>query len=202
MADEQNVNQEITEQTTATSGGGQKLPASDPKSNAPAEPQDKQAEKTFTQKELDDIVKQRLERAAKGQPTKEELAAFRRWQDEQKTDEQRHADELKAAQDKQTAAELRAADLEAKLAAMSKGVSAEAADDVIALAQGRVSDDVPLDKAIDEVLKKYPQFTASGAAPKAKITTGVPSTGGADNMSGVEKRFYEKNPQLLKTGGN
>ncbi len=194
MADEQNVtNQAITEQGGAQSAGG------DPKSNAPAEQQDKQIEKTFTQKELDDIVKQRLDRATKGQPSKEELAAFRAWQDSQKTAEEKHADELKTAQDKQTAAEQRAADLEAKLAAMSKGVSAAAVDDVIALAKGRVSEDVSLDKAIDEVLKKYPQFATGAEAPKAKITTGVPSLGGANNMSGVERRFYEKNPQLLKT---
>lgn len=196
MADENTTTQEITEQGGAQSAGG------DPKFDAPAEQQDKQVEKTFTQKELDDIVKQRLDRAAKGQPSKEELAAFRKWQDEQKTDEQRHADELKTAQDKQTAAEQRAADLEAKLMAMTKGVSAGSVEDVIALAKGRVSDDVTLDKAIDEVLKKYPQFAVGGEVPKAKITTGVPSTGGANNMSGVEKRFYEKNPQLLKTGGN
>ena len=71
-------------------------------------------------------------------------------------------------------------------------------EDVIALARVKVSEDITLDKAIDEVLKKYPQFIGSGEVPKPKITTGVPSTGGANNMSGVEKRFYEKNPQLLK----
>ncbi len=198
MADEQNTTtQGITEQGTATSVGGDpttSTPAGDGK--APVQQED---EKKFSQKELDDILKQRLDRAAKGQPSKEELEAFRKWQDEQKTDEQRHADELKTAQDKQTAAEQRAADLEAKLTAMSKGVSAAAVDDVIALAKGRVSDEVTLDKAVDEVLKKYPQFTAAGEAPKPKITTGVPSLGGTNTMTGVEKAFYDKNPHLLKT---
>ena len=42
------------------------------------------AEKTFTQKELDDIVKQRLDRAKKDMPTKDELKAFREWKDSQK----------------------------------------------------------------------------------------------------------------------
>ena len=196
MADEQNVNQEITEQGGAQSAGGDpttSTPASDGKAPAPQED-----EKKFSQKELDDIVKQRLDRATKGQPSKEELAAFRRWQDEQKSDEERHADEIKKAQDDKAAAELRAADFEAKYTALSKGVRADAVEDVIALARVKVSEDITLDKAIDEVLKKYPQFIGSGEVPKPKITTGVPSTGGANNMSGVEKRFYEKNPQLLK----
>lgn len=196
MADEQNVDQEITEQDGAKTVGGDptSTPAGDGKAPAPQED-----EKKFSQKELDEHINRRLERERKNQPTKEELAAFRAWQDSQKSAEEKHADELKAAQDKQTAAEQRAADLEAKLAAMSKGVNAGSVEDVIALARGRMTDDVPLDKAIDEVLKKYPQFLGQGEAPKAKITTGVPSTGGANNMSGVEKRFYEKNPQLLKT---
>ena len=161
MADEQNVNQEITEQGGAQTAGGDptSTPAGDGKAPAPQED-----EKKFSQKELDEHINRRLERERKNQPSKEELAAFRKWQDEQKTDEQRHADELKTAQDKQTAAEQRAADLEAKLAAMSKGVSAAAVEDVIALAKGRVSDEVSLDKAIDEVLKKYPHFAEKEAS--------------------------------------
>lgn len=162
MADENiQATTEPTEQTTATSGGGdpKSTPAGDGKAPAPQED-----EKKFSQKELDDIVKQRLDRATKGQPTKEELAAFRAWQDEQKTAEEKRADELKAAQDKQIAAEQRASDLEAKFTAISKGVSASAVEDVIALAKGRVSEDITLDKAIDEVLKKYPQFAAGNAA--------------------------------------
>ena len=197
MADEQNVtNQAITEQGGAQSAGGDpttSTPASDGKAPAPQED-----EKKFSQKELDEHINRRLERERKNQPTKEELAAFRRWQDEQKSDEERHADEIKKAQDDKAAAELRAADFEAKYTALSKGVRADTVEDVIALARVKVSEDITLDKAIDEVLKKYPQFIGSGEVPKPKITTGVPSTGGANNMSGVEKRFYEKNPQLLK----
>lgn len=206
MAEENKTTQEITEQdgVQPVGGGAKSTPADGGKSPASQATLASQTtlvpqedEKKFSQKELDDIVKQRLDRAAKGQPSKEELAAFRKWQDEQKTDEQRHADEIKKALDDKAAAELRVEELEAKYTAMTKGVKPEAVEDVFALAKGRVSETVTLGKAIDEVLKKYPQFGA-GEASKPRITTGVPSIGGTNTMSGVEKRFYERNPELLK----
>ena len=150
------------------------------------------AAKTFTQDEVNDLIKARLERERKGQPTKDELAAFRAWQDEQKTAEQKQAEAVKAQSDRADAAEKKAAALEAKLLAASKGVSPEAADDVVALASLKVSDETPLEKAIDEVLKKYPQFTG-GSAPR---TTGVPAGSGGAAVSGVEAAFRAKNPNI------
>ena len=129
------------------------------------------AAKTFTQDEVNDLIKARLERERKGQPTKDELAAFRAWQDEQKTAEQKQAEAVKAQSDRADAAEKKAAALEAKLLAASKGVSPEAADDVVALASLKVSDETPLEKAIDEVLKKYPQFTGTSAPRTSCATT-------------------------------
>ena len=182
MADE-TQNTQATEQGGAqTAGGG----------SASSTSESVQTEKTFTQKELDDIVRQRVERERKGQPTKDELKAFRDWQDSQKTAEQKTADEINAAKQAQTAAEQRAELLAAQVAAMKKGVSAEAVEDVIALAQGRTSDTVTLDKAIDEVLKKYPQF-AGASAPR---TTGVPAGSGGAAVSGVEAAFRAKNPNI------
>lgn len=53
-------------------------------------------EKKFSQKELDNIVKQRLDRAAKGQPSKEELAEFRKYKESLKTEEEKRADQQKS----------------------------------------------------------------------------------------------------------
>nr|DAP59444.1 MAG TPA: Major capsid protein [Caudoviricetes sp.] len=65
------------------------------KDGQPAKPTEAPAaaEKKFSQKELDDIVKQRLERAAKGQPSKEELAEFRRYKDSLKTEEEKRSEQ-------------------------------------------------------------------------------------------------------------
>lgn len=189
MAEETQTNlttQTTTEQTAALSGGG------DPNTSTP---DSVQAEKTFTQAEVNELIRVRLERERKGQPTKDELTAFRNWQNSQKTAEQKAADDLKAAQDAQSAAEQKAADLEAMFAAMKAGVSPEAAEDVVALAKLKVSEDMPLTAAIAEVLKKYPQFC--GNAPAPVTTTGAKiNNGGSTTVSGVEKRFLEKNPGI------
>lgn len=127
--------------------GGANLPE---KAVSTSEPE--QTAKTFTQAELDAIVKQRLERAAKGQPSKEEMEAFRKWQDSRKTAEQLSQEKISAAENGRADAEKKLAAAEAKCCAYSKGVTAEAVDDVIALAMAKVSDDMPIEKAIDAVI--------------------------------------------------
>ena len=190
MADETQTTQATQEQGGAQTAGG------DPNVSTPESAQGANvatvAAKTFTQDEVNDLIKSRLERERKGQPTKDELEAFYKWQDEQKTAEQKQAEAIKAQSDRADAAEKKAAALEAKLLATSKGVKPEAADDVVALASLNVSDDMPLEKAIDEVLKKYPLFTGT----TAPTTTGVPAGNGGASRSGVEAAFLAKNPGI------
>ena len=198
---ETNTNTTVTETINkAENSGGDPKQAVSPKQDEKAVSTNEGAEKTFTQAELDEIVKQRLERQKKGQPSKEEMDAFHKWQDSQKTAEQLSAEKISAAQTAASEAEKRAAAAEAKCCAFSKGVSKEAVDDVIALAMNKVDDNTPIDKAIDAVIAKYPSFcSAKSEAPKG-ITTGVNfGNNGGSQMSGVERRFYEKNPDLRKT---
>lgn len=58
----------------------------------------KQEEKTFTQAELDKVVTERLQRERNKMPSKEELVAFHKWQDGQKSAEELQADKLSEAQ--------------------------------------------------------------------------------------------------------
>lgn len=198
---ETNTNTTVTETINkAENNGGDPKQAVSPKQDEKAVSTNEGAEKTFTQAELDEIVRQRLERQKKGQPSKEEMDAFHKWQDSQKTAEQLSAEKISAAQTAASEAEKRAAAAEAKCCAFSKGVSKEAVDDVIALAMNKVDDNTPIDKAIEAVIAKYPSFcSAKSEAPKG-ITTGVNfGNNGGSQMSGVERRFYEKNPDLRKT---
>jgi hypothetical protein len=151
--------------------------------------------KTFTQDEVDALIKSRLEREKKGMPTKEELKAFKAYQDSQKTAEQLAADKLAAIEAEKSDAVKKSAVLEAKVTAFSKGVKAEAVEDVIALAMSKVSDDTDIGAAIDIVVKKYPSFC--GAAADKGITTGV-NFSGADNtnVDGVTAAFLAKNPGM------
>lgn len=170
--------------------GGANLPE---KAVSTSEPE--QTAKTFTQAELDAIVKQRLERQAKGQPSKEEMDAFRKWQDSQKTAEQLSQEKISAAENGRADAEKKLVAAEAKCCAYSKGVTAEAVDDVIALAMAKVSDDMPIEKAIDAVISKYPSFCSAKSAPQG-VTTGVSFGNGSKQPSGVEAAFLAKNPNI------
>ena len=172
---EENTNTTAAENNTAPQGNTQQ-------ENEPAKPaENTPAEKTFTQKELDDIVKQRLDRAKKDMPSKDELKAFREWKDSQKTAEQKAADDIAAANSAKEAAEREKQALEIKVACLSKGVLPEAADDVIALAARLTDDNTSIEKAVDKVLEKYPAFL--GKPPK-KVTTGV-KTGDTADSSGT-----------------
>lgn len=123
-------------------------------------------------------------------PTQEELAAFRKWQESQQSEAEKQAAAISKAEKARLAAEAKAAAAELKLSALSKGVTAEALDDVIALARTKISDSVTAEQAIEAIVQKYPQFGAG-------VTTGVHTgSGGTDNLSGVEAAFYAKNPDL------
>lgn len=130
-------------------------------------------EKTFTQADVDKLIKERLAREKKGQPSKEELKAFKEWQYNQKTNEEKNAEKITAAETKVKEAEARATALEAKVSALSKGVKADSVDDVVTLAKAMVDDDTPIDKAIDKVLKKYPSFKGEQQSNKGfKVGSG------------------------------
>ena len=114
--------------------------------------------KTFTQEELDKIVKERVARAKKDQPSKEELEAFKQWQESQKTEEEKKNEALTNAETARVAAEERALLAETKVTCLSKGVVATSIDDVVILAKAMVNDDLTMEQAIDKVLEKYPSF--------------------------------------------
>lgn len=188
------TNTTVTETNKVENSGG------DPKQ--PVSPQgekgvstNEDAEKTFTQKELDDIVKQRLDRAKKDMPSKEEMDAFHKWQDSRKTAEQLSQEKITAAENGRTEAVKRAEEAEAKCTAYSKGVKPEAVDDVIALAMVKVSDSKTIEQAIDEVVTKYPSFCGA-AETKSSVTTGVSFNGSSNNRDGVTAAFLKRNPNI------
>lgn len=115
-------------------------------------------EKTFTQAEVDKMIKERLAREKKNQLPKEELEAYKAWKESQKTEEEKKNEALENAEKARIAAEEKAAALEAKVTALSKGVKSDSVDDVVILAKALVTDEVTIEQAIDKVLGKYPNF--------------------------------------------
>ena len=114
--------------------------------------------KTFTQEELDKIVKERVARVKKDQPPKEELEAFKQWQESQKTEEEKKNEALTNAEKARVAAEERALLAETKVTCLSKGVASTSVDDVVILAKAMLNDDLTMEQAIDKVLEKYRSF--------------------------------------------
>ena len=115
-------------------------------------------EKTFTQAEVDKMIKERLAREKKNQLPKEELEAYKAWKESQKTEEEKKNEALSNAEKARIAAEEKVAALEAKVTALSKGVKSDSVDDVVILAKALVTDEVTIEQAIDKVLEKYPSF--------------------------------------------
>ena len=104
-------------------------------------------------------------------------------------------------------AEARAIKAETRAACFEAGVSKDAIDDVTALAHSYMAadEDLDLEDAIEKVVKKYPQFKKDAADPyEEEDETRGKSWGQRQNgktpkkMSGVEKKFYELNPDLKK----
>lgn len=115
-------------------------------------------EKTFTQADVDKMIKERLAREKKSQLSKDELEAYKAWKESQKTEEEKKNEALTNAEKARIAAEEKAAALEAKVTALSKGVKSDSVDDVVILAKAMVTDEVTVEQAIDKVLEKYPNF--------------------------------------------
>ena len=150
-------------------------------------------EKTFTQEEVNRLIKDRVAREKKGQLSKEELKAYQDWKESQKTEAQKQSEALTNAEKAKQDAEERANTLEAKVTCLSKGVLADNVDDVVILAKAMVSDDVTMDQAVDKVLEKYPSFKGVQQQEENK---------GFKIGAGSEKQKENVNDALSRAFGN
>lgn len=150
-------------------------------------------EKTFTQEEVNRMIKDRVAREKKGQLSKEELKAYQDWKESQKTEAQKQSEALTNAEKAKQDAEERANTLEAKVTCLSKGVLVDSVDDVVILAKAMVSDDVTMDQAVDKVLEKYPSFKGVQQQEENK---------GFKIGAGSEKQKENVNDALSRAFGN
>lgn len=150
-------------------------------------------DKTFTQADVDKMIKDRLAREKKGQLSKEELKAYQEWKDSQKTDSEKKEEAIKNAEKAKSDAEERALLAETKVTCLSKGVSPTALDDVVVLAKVMVSDDVTVDQAIDKVLEKYPHFKGDSVTEESQVgfkKVGADKAKGKVNMNDALKAAF------------
>lgn len=114
-------------------------------------------EKTFSQSEVDSLIKTRLERERKKYLSEDELTAFRSWRGSQKTQEERMealAGERDTLSGRLTQAEAERDELRRELYVLKKGVTGEAAEFVAFKAAKLVSDKVSFEQAVDSILEQ------------------------------------------------
>ena len=161
-------------------------------------------EKKYSQKDIDDAVKKRLAREKRKwqrehQKKAEPDGKGKAGEDGKKDEDDKETKELK---DKAAKAD----DLELKWTCLEHDVDKSCVDDVLALAKVHMAkdEDMDIEDAIDEVLKKYPQFKAGSSkeegdeyeTEKKKSWGQRQKSGGNKKLTGVEAAFLKQNPGL------
>lgn len=158
-----------------------------------------QSGKTFTQEEVNSMMRKEKESAKKAllrelgvedaKTAKEGLAKYREILDKDKTAAEKAGEDLAAANKAKQDAEERAILAEAKVEVLSVGCKPECVDDVIVLALKKVSDDKDLKAVVKEMKKdsKYSSFFG-----ESDSGSGDHGTGGGSG--------YRKNPAGDKKG--
>jgi len=182
---EQNVNETANQQAENTNVGGNE------------ETTDTTAEKvednTFSQEDVNNIVARESKKAQEKllkqlgiedfDNAKEGFQKFQEWQESQKTEVEKKAEQLEKLQSENESKDTTINQLQAQLSALKTGVIADSVEDVVALAKNYVSDDVDMDTAIKQVIEKYPHFAKAEQEQEEKpnFTTGQHQSNGNKN---------------------
>lgn len=161
-------------------------------------------EKKFSQKDVDDAVKKRLAREKRKWQREQQKKTGKKPNGKVKTGEDSNKDDDAETQELRDKA-AKADEMEMKWTCLEHDVDKSCVDDVLALARVHMAkdEDMDIEDAIDEVLKKYPQFKESSKTDaeddeeetKSK-SWGQRQNGRRQKTSGVEAAFYAKNPGL------
>lgn len=124
--------------------------------------------RTFSQEEVNGLVAKESKKAQEQifkslgfediKSAKEGFEKLKAWEDSQKSESEKSAEALNAKEQELAKALSDNKTLSAQLSALKQGVDADSVDDVIALSERLVSDEVSIDDAIKQILTKYPQF--------------------------------------------
>lgn len=190
-------------------GAGTPPPQGDPGTNPQGQQQQTPppAGKTFTQEEVNALAakEKKQGRAAILRELgidPEDKNAIKRYSQlikDNQTKEEQLSNELNAANTAKDEAEARASAAEMKLAAIQKGVNPKFVDDVIVLAQSKVTDDKPIDKILDEMKTTYPTFFGEDGGSGS--STGNPTNPARkpNGKTSIAERLSKNKPQQTKS---
>ncbi len=156
-------------------------------------------DKSFTQEDVNNIAAKEARKAQEQvfeelgikdfENAKEGMEKFRDWQESQKTDAEKQAEKLTNLEKDHATVSAENNTLKAQISAMKAGVNGDSVEDVVALAERLVTEDVDMDRAIQEVIKKYPHFAEAqeeNPEGKPRITPGKHSRqSGSDSFASV-----------------
>lgn len=148
-----------------------------------------QAEKTFTQEELNKIVQERLDKEKKKMPSKEDLKAFKDWKESQKTAEQKQAE--KDAEYQKTLNELNT--LKQTNAILEAGVNKDDADYVLFKVSKMEGE---FDENLAKFLKDNPKYLKQELETTEPKATGTPVKAISSNSDGVLGILASKHPDM------
>lgn len=165
----------------------------------------KENEKKFSQKDVDDAVKKRLAREKRKWQKDQQKKAGKKPNGKVKTGEDSNKDDDVETQELRDKA-AKADEMEMKWTCLEHDVDKACVDDVLALARVHMAkdEDMDIEDAIDEVLKKYPQFKESSKEKDEEEDEGETKNrswgqrqnGRRKKTSGVEAAFLKRNPGL------
>ena len=147
-----------------------------------------QAEKTFTQEELNKIVQERLDKEKKKMPSKEDLKAFKDWKESQKTAEEKQAE--KEAEYQKTLNELNI--LKQTNAVLEAGVNKDDADYVLFKVSKMEGE---FEENLAKFLKDNPKYLKQELETEQKAT-GAPVKSISSNNDGVLGILASKHPEM------
>ena len=144
--------------------------------------------KTFTQEEVNGIVKERLAKAQKGIPSKEELAKYNEWKESQKTQQDRYDDLVKESNTKDNTISL----LEKENAVLKAGIIDQDEIEFICYKVGKMDGDFK--ENLTQYLADNPKYTKKQETKATGVET-KPQT--APQETGVTAILKAKHPELF-----
>jgi hypothetical protein len=144
--------------------------------------------KTFTQEEVNGIVKERLAKAQKGIPSKEELAKYNEWKESQKTQQDKYDDLVKNSTEKDNTI----SNLEKENAVLKAGITDQDEIEFICYKVGKMDGDFK--ENLSKYLADTPKYTKKQETKATGVENKVQSV---PQESGVTAILKSKHPELF-----
>lgn len=144
--------------------------------------------KTFTQEEVNGIVKERLAKAQKGIPSKEELAKYNEWKESQQSQQEKYDNLVKNSSEKDHTISI----LEKENAVLKAGITDQDEIEFICYKVGKMDGDFK--ENLTQYLADNPKYTKKQETKATGIETKVQTV---PQESGVTAILKSKHPELF-----